>query len=172
MPGTLVVKMVLRLTTCKSSSAKRTSGWDPVFIISSLQPLVSVPSTKCQIQPQNPKKATFHKVIFQISPLWSWAGQVTERSRKFSGPHSRLFSQAAAWSCMELVFTLQSFSSSPNWGKIWTLCISTRSRRRRWRIVQAATRHILSFGCSRRWWLYARVPGRPVDHHCLSARKG
>lgn len=32
-------------------------------------------------------------------------------------------------------------------------------------------RHILSFVCSRRWWLCARVPDKPTDRRCLSVWK-
>lgn len=72
----------------------------------------------------------------------------------------------------EVIVTPLYFSHSPHWGKVWRLCKSTQSKRQRWRKAQAVTTHILSVGCWRRRWLYAHVPGRPMGHHYLSARKG
>lgn len=72
----------------------------------------------------------------------------------------------------EVIVTPLYFSHSPHWGKVWRLCKSTQSKRQRWRKAQAVTMHILSVGCWRRRWLYAHVPGRPMGHHYLSARKG
>lgn len=83
-----------------------------------------------------------------------------------------LLLRAAVESCVQLSSTATAVSSSPRWGKAWTLCKSTPSRRRRWQKARAARRRILSSGCSRRWQLCARVPGKPKDHRYLSAVGG
>lgn len=51
-------------------------------------------------QPQNPKMATFHDVIFLISPPWS----VLERSWNSLARSRPLLSQLVVKSCVELIF--------------------------------------------------------------------
>lgn len=129
------------------------NGWHSIrFIQSSITDLC--PLCRMTNQPKkkkNPQMSTFHMVSFLISPLWSTL--------------QRVLAILSWWSW----FLHHAISSSPSWGKVWTLCISTQSRKRRSRKARAVTRRILSFGCSRRWWLCARVPGRPVDRRSLSA---
>lgn len=156
MQETLVVKIDIKdIMTWMSSNAK-VEEWVtfhliyPVFDHWSL----SSPSDDQSAQKKNPQMSTFHKVSFLISPLWSTL--------------SRVLAILSWWSW----FLHHAISSSPSWGKVWTLCISTQSRTRRSRKARAVTRRILSFGCSRRWWLCARVPGRPVDRRSLSAGEG
>lgn len=141
--------------------------WIP-FGLSSLQSLNYAVFVKWQIQAQNPKMATFRQVIFLISPLvgscWRDLGICWPKGHP-SFP-ALCSSRARSW------LSHHTISSSPGWGKVWTLCISTQSRRRRSQKVQAAMRHTLSFGCSHRWWLCAHVPGKPTGHRCLSAGRG